>query len=78
MKQKCQCRSCGAAIRWVYTASGRKMPIDAEPASDGNLEIVRGVAQLAQTDLFGNAPCGPFYISHFATCPNARKHRKRL
>lgn len=57
------------------------MPVDAEPTLDGNLEL--GVANaptlgvvylsLEQRD---RPATRPRYTSHFATCPNAKKHRK--
>ena len=77
MTHKQQCKSCGAAIRWYRTPAGKRMPVDAEPASDGNLVILAGVVQPIQADLFRGIPSGPRYISHFATCPNARKHRRK-
>lgn len=72
-----RCYSCGAPIQWCITAKGKRMPVDSEPAGDGNLlvELVRG--QLVATvdpgpDLLGR----PRHKSHFATCPNAKEHRK--
>lgn len=73
------CRSCGAPIGWCVTEAGKRIPLDAEPVPDGNMVV------LAQ---FGNAPglALPFdpakhegwtrWRSHFATCPNADKHRR--
>lgn len=78
MKSVSRCKSCGAAIRWYSTPRGTKIPIDADPASDGNLVILAGVVQNAHADLFNGIPAGPRYISHFATCPNARKHRAKV
>ncbi len=63
------CKSCGASIIWTTTEAGKKMPVDAQPASKG---IV----------LLGN-PADPqsrvvnVHLSHFATCPNANTHRKK-
>lgn len=54
------CRSCGAAIVWLETKSGKKMPVDAETASQGDTQF--------------EAASG--HISHFSTCPNAKIHRK--
>lgn len=52
------CRSCGAAIAWLVTASGAKMPVDAETVTPGDTQY--------------DARSG--HISHFKTCPNADKH----
>lgn len=69
------CRSCGAQIIWAQTASGRKMPVDAEAVLGGNLSLVDvpGEAPLAtvieaSADVFARRP-------HFATCPDAASWR---
>jgi hypothetical protein len=73
------CSSCSARIVWADTASGARMPVDAEPVPDGNLVLTyptpgRALALIvdpAQTTI--DDP--PRYVSHFATCPNADQHR---
>jgi hypothetical protein len=77
-----RCRSCGAEIVWARTTLGKAMPLDPEPATEGNVQLCmvggeeiaavlgsadRAAAQLEQI---------PLYVSHFATCPNAALHRK--
>lgn len=73
------CSSCGAEINWVPSAAnGVSMPLDAAPCPDGNVVINGGKAHVLNRNLFaGEAPETPRYKSHFATCPNAAKHRKR-
>jgi hypothetical protein len=71
------CRSCGAPILWARTLKNRLMPIDAEPDPKGALVMQAGsgraiVRQLTELD----APERLRYTSHFATCPNAKQHRK--
>lgn len=69
------CGSCGAAIVWATTqATGTRIPLNATPIVGGNIELKDGIAwYLAKSSL----PSGlPLYVSHFATCPNAKKHRK--
>ena len=61
------CRSCGAAIVWAKTTTGKSMPLDAEPVPDGNIVLHEGVAYVTGT---GDRK------SHFATCPNAARHRR--
>lgn len=58
-----QCRSCGAFILWMKTKNGKNIPVDyaTVPADQGALVFDPDVG----------------HISHFATCPNADKHRKR-
>lgn len=71
------CKSCGADIVWVKTESGKSMPLDASPIDptkiDGACFIENGIARFGAFDL----PRGTLrYVSHFATCPQAKEHRK--
>lgn len=66
--------SCGAAIRWVRLTSGKMMPLDPEPAADGN--IVAGEDGLFAVAGRGRKSDGPRYRSHFSTCVHASRHRK--
>lgn len=82
------CRSCGAAIVWIKTRSGKNMPCDPELISfkesreggdlfitkDGN--TVRG-KRFDPIGAFPQKVLQTGYISHFATCPNADEHRRR-
>lgn len=56
-----ECRSCGAIIVWMKTKSGKNMPVD--------------YSSVPPDDPFVFDP-ERGHISHFATCPNANKHRK--
>lgn len=77
-----KCKSCGAEIIWIKTASGKMMPCNPQKISykntfpRGNMtlitpegKIVTGTIDLS-SDTYG-------YESHFATCPAASKFRKR-
>lgn len=55
------CGSCRALIVWFKTPQGRKMPVDEE--------TVRPTDGENDLDLSRHR-------SHFATCPDANKHRK--
>lgn len=69
------CNSCGAEIQWLATCNGKSIPLDVTPAEDGNLVIVDGVARVIKK---GQDP--QFKVrwkSHFATCPNAARHRRK-
>lgn len=65
-----KCASCGARIVWMLTSARRRMPIDADTVEFDELT----------TD---EATCLPLFdaelghVSHFATCPNASKHRRK-
>lgn len=78
MSGQAKCRSCGAAVVWLKTAAGKIMPVDAEPVEDGNMivfEASREVRSVTEED----KPkfVGRLHKSHFATCVNAAKHRKK-
>lgn len=70
------CRTCGAPILWAHTRHGMRLPVDPIPVSGGNLELIM------------DQPAGPVavyveatdeirHVSHFATCPDATRHRRR-
>lgn len=68
-----RCSSCDRPISWVKTVNGKRMPVDADKSWAGNLEIINGVAHRV-------AKGGPrvlLYVSHFATCPNAKQHKRK-
>lgn len=69
------CRSCQAPIRWKLTEAGKRMPIDRDPVPDGNVVLLDGdrVHVLHADEVADDVPR---YVSHFATCPNARGHRR--
>lgn len=77
------CKTCGERIRWVITNTGKRMPIDAWPNTQGNVvledrggQLVASVLRERQAIARRNAG-HELFISHFATCPQAATHRKR-
>lgn len=54
------------------------MPLDAEPHTDGTIEVVNGEAGVLKGDILAEARAArvPLYRSHFSSCPNASQHRK--
>lgn len=83
------CRSCGAPVVWVETEAkadkpGRRMPLDADPERptkalkvDGGNIIFTGARSGSGAWLVRYVGVGPGrYRSHFATCPNAKGHRR--
>ena len=82
------CKSCGAKIVWIKTQNGRSMPCNAEQVEyqknyrgsalivtkDG--EVVRGNIVKGGGSALTPIVDGTGYVSHFATCPNADKHRR--
>lgn len=56
-----RCSSCSAAIVWFKTKAGKRMPVDETSTQP--------TGRADQLDLTRHK-------SHFATCPNAGKHRR--
>lgn len=73
------CDSCDAEVFWVRFPSGKAMLVDAQPRSDGNVEVLETDGGLRVRVLRAVEPSvtGLRYGSHFATCPKADEHRKR-
>jgi hypothetical protein len=72
-----RCKSCRANIFWVEMASGKQMPLNVTPSSQGNIDVVDGVGHVVsnkQRSLFPS----PLYVSHFVTCPDSKKWRRGL
>lgn len=77
-----RCRSCRAPIRWAFTEKGKRIPLDLEPYQGDDprgLFVLRSgergpVAVAAPADAFADEP---HYRTHFVTCPNATRHRRR-
>lgn len=79
-----KCRSCGAEIMWIETKKGKKMPLDAEPLHQQELDPKLTYATFTDT---GEYRCykgdeiavlsKPLYTSHFATCPQSDDWRSK-
>jgi hypothetical protein len=70
-----QCRSCKAELLWCKTLTGKNIPVDLVPVPGGNIEIqvVKGKQVVVVHE---SNPDITRYVSHFATCPNAKEHRR--
>ena len=79
MKRQTPCISCGAPLLWVRTEAGNWMPLDPQPIFRGNIKLNKGIAYYQTKEEVHEADAlllPTLYLSHFATCPNAKKHRK--
>lgn len=65
-----KCKSCGAEIFWRTTPNGRQIPIDTQKTIGGNIVLI------GETSCEVTRPGAGEYVSHFASCPNAKKYRK--
>jgi hypothetical protein len=67
---KARCTSCQAEILWTVTEAGKRMPVDATPA--GKVTVLVKNPDGSDTPV---SKSRDHYVSHFATCPSAAKHR---
>lgn len=65
------CSSCGAEVIWVYTERGSRMPLSV--ASSDRRYVITGPGLAGENPTASHIAT---YISHFADCPHADKHRK--
>lgn len=79
-----RCKSCGAEIVFIGTGEGKSIPCNAEAlpywqTKGGGQKIVTPNGEVLSAELEGlpGTATGLGYITHFATCPDAEKYRKR-
>lgn len=71
------CPACDDPIIWAVTEAGNKTPVDAEPGGHGTIALSGHVPPVARVvSRTGREPGTKLYVSHFATCRAAAKHRK--
>lgn len=79
------CKSCDAPVRWAKTVAGKSIPLDPVPTNTGNIRLVQGggtdgglLAEVMTGDVLAEhlARGKTTYTTHFATCPNAKAHRR--
>lgn len=82
------CSSCGEAIGWVVLAkSHQPHPVNLDPDDEEGTILYPGGFDKATQQTLGwplrkkerklLTGRGELYVSHFATCPEADKHRRR-
>lgn len=79
-----QCRSCGKRIRFIRMKSGKAMLVDdtiinyrIDPQGKERVVTPNGDVVACVTGIKADDATGFGYISHFATCPNAARHRRK-
>lgn len=79
------CRGCGQKIVWVKTEKGKSMPCDPQlvpfwerPGAKGKV-LLQGSGRVISCDFEGErtALTGFGYVSHFSTCTQARKFKRK-
>jgi hypothetical protein len=70
------CRSCGAQMIWAMSGKGKTMPVDALPDDKGNVAVVIDHGTVRALIVTAES-IGPRHLSHFVTCPQAAKWRKK-
>lgn len=78
-----KCRGCGAPIVWIGTPGGKAMPCDANPVvyreragASGKIVTPNGEVLSCDLDVDSDEATGIGYVSHFSTCPQAKKFRR--
>lgn len=76
------CRFCGAKIRWITTTKGKYMPVNPDGIDPDTMKpgevFVNDFGEVARAENIVSKHTSTWYISHFATCPDAKKkYRKR-
>ena len=80
-----KCRSCGQQVIWIKTVAGKNMPcnpalVTYKDQQGGKEKIVTPNGEVHSAEIVESGTSnatGIGYISHFATCPNAARHRKK-
>ncbi len=78
-----KCRSCGARIIFIKSTKGHFIPCNPtvtrykkEDGGRDKIVLDTGEVVSCRTDIAPEEMDGVGYVSHFATCPNAKMHRK--
>ncbi|MDE6053237.1 MAG: hypothetical protein K2G55_05645 [Lachnospiraceae bacterium] len=79
-----KCKNCGHRIIFIRMKSGKSMPVNEQLVNykledKGKDKIVTPEGDVVSciSGVDASEADGYGYVSHFATCPNAQKHRKK-
>lgn len=69
-----ECKSCGASVWWGRTAKGKAMIVDEKPVNhdEANVLLLRGEETAKEAE-----ERGELWITHFATCQQAKDWKKK-
>jgi len=73
------CKSCKAPVVFAKNEkTGKTMIFDAEPVDEGTWFIKDGKAYfIDKKNYIDQEVSALLYVSHFASCPNAKSHRRK-
>ena len=78
-----KCKSCGAEIAWIETVGGKKMPCGAQMVTYWERAKAKGKIITPNGEVLScvfegelSKATGIGYVPHWATCPNAERHRR--
>lgn len=91
MSEFSACAACDRTIRWAISDNDRFLPLDPHPIEGGNVELLDDVIPTAkgalhrakvhgknpQLELILEAVDTDRYVTHFVTCPDADRFRRR-
>lgn len=84
MRDVAQCRSCGKRIMFIRMKSGKSMPVNPtfvnfkkNPRGKDRIVLPSGDVITCDANVSVEDADGYGYISHFATCSIASRHRKK-
>lgn len=91
MSEFSACAACDRTIRWAITDNDRFLPLDPHPVDGGNVELLDEViptikGALHRARVHGNSPQLELlvevvdtdrYVSHFVTCSDPDRFRRR-
>lgn len=80
MADRCRSHTCQAPLLWIITTNtGSRMPLDAEPNPDGNVDVLPAVPGQPRMGTVHSQPPlmveGELHMPHHATCPDAESYR---
>ena len=73
------CRSCGTAVYWLTNVrTGKRAPIEATPHNGGTIRVYLddGTYDIPGPVDRRAHPEEPYYLNHFARCPQARRWKQ--
>lgn len=76
---KSKCKDCGQLIIWCRTETGKRIAVDPQPSSEGNLQLASGeLLPTVRSMSRGYTPGTPLYLNHAKSCRKTTPPKKPL